>query len=114
MFSIIVIIVFVLFLLSIILLVAVGLCVGIAYLMTYFIPTLELSSVLVPVAILETAVIIALGTIFKELASESIKSTYLPFPDYSDDEEYHEEDEPEPEPPTVTKNRPYPIKKKRR
>ncbi|MEI7997498.1 MAG: hypothetical protein WCH01_21635, partial [Methylococcaceae bacterium] len=51
----------------IIVLIAVGLCIGIAHLMIYFIPTIELVNALVPAAILATVLIVILGGMIKSL-----------------------------------------------
>ena len=90
----------VLFILSIAALIAVGLCIGISHLMIYFIPTLDLTTTLVPAAILATTLIVVLGSVFKLWVSESIK---MRLPVYEEDE-YDEEDD-EPEPPAETKPR---------
>ena len=91
----------VLFILSIAVLIEVGLCIGIAYLMIYFIPTLDLASTLVPAAILATTLIIMLGSVFKLWVTETIKTG---LPGYYEEDEDDEEDD-EPEPPTRTKPR---------
>ena len=49
----------------IIVLIAVGLCIGIAHLMIYFMPTIELVNALVPAAILTTVLIVVFGEMIK-------------------------------------------------
>ena len=49
----------------IITLIAVGLCLGIAHLMIYFLPTIELVNALVPAAILTTVLIVVFGEMIK-------------------------------------------------
>jgi hypothetical protein len=94
-----VVLIIVLFILSIAVLVEVGLCIGIANLMIYFIPTLDLATTLVPAAILATTLIIILGSVIKLWVTESIK---IGLPGYYEADEDDEEDD-EPEPPTVSK-----------
>jgi len=96
-----VVIIFVLLLLLISALIVVGLCIGIAYLMIYFVPTISLVNTLVPAAILATVLIIMIGSAFKALVTQSIKNTLMPLSDYDDD----------PEPPPVINIKPYPVKK---
>src|SRR5450631_1285033 len=92
----------------IIALIAVGLCLGIAHLMIYFIPTIELVNALVPAAILATVLIVIFGEIIKGWVgnawaeSRSILSDYS----YEDKDDDEEDDEPEPEPPPVTRIHP--------
>jgi hypothetical protein len=100
-----VVIIFVLLLLLISALSVVGLCIGIAYLMIYFIPTISLVNTLVPAAILATVLIIMIGSAFKALVIQGIKNTIMPS-DY-DDEEYDDE----PEPPPVINIKSYSVKK---
>jgi small-conductance mechanosensitive channel len=95
--------------LSIIGLMAVGLCLGMAYLMAYFVPALDLTATVVPAAILATTVIIMFASVFKSWFSAGINDAFLPTL-YDDDEE----EDYEPEPPIVTKARSYPTKKNRR
>jgi uncharacterized membrane protein YqjE len=94
----------------IIVLIAVGLCIGIAYLMIYFIPTLELTNVLVPAAILTTVLIVIIGNVFKFWVAENAKNARILL---SDDDDY-EDDDDEPEPPPVTTIRSYQNKRNRR
>jgi len=97
--------------LSIIALMAAGLCIGMAYLMVYFVPALDLTATVVPAAILATTVIIMFASVFKSWFSAGINDAFLPtLYDYDDDEE----EDYEPEPPIVTKARSYPTKKNRR
>ncbi len=111
----IVLIIAVLIALSIIALMAVGLCLGMAYLMAYFVPALDLTSTLLPAAILATTIILMLASVFKLWIAETIKNTYPSLYGYDDDEEDEDDEDDEddePEPP-VTKVRSYPVKKTR-
>ena len=110
MFQILFFIAVVLLIVFIIILIAVGLCIGIAYLMIYFIPTLELTNVLVPAAILTTVLIVIIGNVFKFWATENAKNARILL---SDDDDY-EDDDDEPEPPPVTTIRSYRNKRNRR
>ena len=94
----------------IIVLIAVGLCIGIAYLMIYFIPTLELNNALVPASILTTVLIVIIGNVFKSWVAEYAKNARILL---SDDDDY-EDDDDEPEPPPVTTIRSYQNKRNRR
>jgi len=94
----------------IIVLIAVGLCIGIAYLMIYFIPTLELTNVFVPASILTTLLIVIIGNVFKFWATENAKNARILL---SDDDDY-EDDDDEPEPPPVATIRSYRNKRNRR
>lgn len=98
---IVVVLIVVLFILSIAVLVEVGLCIGIANLMIYFIPTLDLATTLVPAAILATPLIIMLGSMIKRWVTESIKIGLSGY--YEEDEDEDDEEDDEPEPPTVSK-----------
>ena len=98
MFQILFFIAVVLLIVFIIILIAVGLCIGIAYLMIYFIPTLELTNVLVPAAILTTVLIVIIGNVFKFWATENAKNARILL---SDDDDYEDDDEPEPPPVTT-------------
>jgi len=89
-----VVLIVVLFILSIAVLVEVGLCIGIANLIIYFIPTLDLATTLVPAAILATPLIIMLGSMIKRWVTESIKVGLSGY--YEEDEDDEEDDEPEP------------------
>ncbi len=101
--------------LSIVILLALGLCLGTAHLMVYFVPAIDLAGALVPAAILATTVIIMFASVFSAWFSAGIKDALRPPYGYDDDDgdEDEEEDEYEPEPP-LTKFRSYPIKKNRR
>lgn len=87
---------------SIIALMAMGLCIGMAYLMVYFVPALDLTAAVVPAAILATTVIIMFASVFKTWFAAGINDAFLPTL-YDDD---GEEEDDEPEPPVVTKARP--------
>jgi hypothetical protein len=97
--------------LSVIALMAMGLCLGIAYLMVYFVPSLDLPVTLVPAAILATTVILSLASVFKAWFTAGIRNTHPSLYGYDDDED---EEEYEPEQPVVAKFRSYPNKNKRR
>lgn len=105
MLIILVVIIVVLLLLLISALIVVGLCIGIAYLMIYFIPTISLANALVPAAILAAVLIIMVGSTFKAWVTQGIKNTLMPLSDY--DEEYDDE----PEPPPVINMKSYHVKK---
>ena len=77
-----------------------GLCIGIAYLMIYFIPTLDLTNTLVPASILTTVLIVIIGIVFKSWVAENARNARILL---SDDDDY-EDDDDEPEPPTVTES----------
>ena len=98
--------------LSVIALMAVGLCLGMAYLMVYFVPSLDLPVTLVPAAILATTVILTLASVFKAWFTVGIRNAHPSLYGYNDDDE--DDEEYEPEPPTVTKARSYPVRKNRR
>jgi uncharacterized membrane protein YqjE len=95
----------------IIVLIAVGLCIGIAYLMIYFIPILELTNALVPASILTTVLIVIIGNVFKSWVAENAKNACILL---SDDDDDYEDDDEEPEPPPVTTIRSYRNKRNRR
>jgi hypothetical protein len=59
-------------------LIVVGLCIGIAHLIVYFIPTIDLNNALVPAAILATVFIVMLASVFKFWITEYIKHAYMP------------------------------------
>jgi len=94
----------------IIVLIAVGLCIGIAYLMIYFIPTLELTNALVPASILTMVLIFIIGNVFKSWVTENAKNARILL---SDDDDY-EDDDDEPEPPPVTTIQSYRNKRNSR
>jgi hypothetical protein len=88
-------------------LISVGLCLGIAHLIIYLSPSLDLVSVLVPAAILTVLVMI----IYYKIAMFIFTfPSFSPPPDdeeeYDDDDEYHE--------PTIIRIHPNFNKKKRR
>ena len=89
MFKVIFFIAVILLVVFIIALIAVGLCIGIAHLMIYFMPTIELVNALVPAAILTTVLIVVFGEMIKSWVgnawaeSQSILSDYY----YEDDDE---------------------------
>jgi len=91
----------ILFILSLAILIATGICIGVANLMVYFIPALE-SATLVPAAILTTVTIITLGSAFKLWIAEDVKRSLNRY--YEEEEDDMEDDEP-PEPPPVTGHR---------
>lgn len=103
MLLIIVLIIFILLALFIIALMAVGLCIGIEYLMTYFIPTLGLNDALLPAAILATVPIAVIAGVVKFFISESVKNSPILLSGYDDEYEL--------EPPIVTRKRSYRSKK---
>ena len=115
MFKVIFFIAVILLVVFIIALIAVGLCLGIAHLMIYFMPTIELVNALVPAAILTTVLIVVFGEMIKSWVgnawaeSQSILSDY-----YHEDEDYDEEEDDEPEPPPVTRIHPNRNNRNRR
>ena len=89
----------VLFILSIALLIATGFCIAVANLMAYFIPTLDLSSTLVPAAILTTVTVITVGSVLKVWIAESgLRSLHR----YDEDDDVEDD---KPEQPIVTRRR---------
>ena len=94
----------------IIVLIAVGLCIGIAQLMIYFIPTLALTNALVPASILTTVLIFIIGNVFKSWVAENAKNARILL---SDDDDYEDNDD-DPEPPPVTTIRSYRNTRNRR
>jgi hypothetical protein len=115
MFKVIFFIAVILLVVFIIALIAVGLCLGIAHLMIYFMPTIELVNALVPAAILTTVLIVVFGEMIKSWVgnawaeSQSILSDY-----YYEDENDDEEEDDEPEPPPVTRIHPNRNNRNRR
>ena len=115
MFKVIFFIAVILLVVFIIALIAVGLCMGIAHLMIYFMPTIELVNALVPAAILTTVLIVVFGEMIKSWVgnawaeSQSILSDY-----YYEDEDEDDEEDDEPEPPPVTRNHPNRNNRNRR
>ena len=99
----------------IIALIAVGLCLGIAHLMIYFIPTIELVNALVPAAILTTVLIVVFGEMIKSWVGNAWAESQAILSDYSyEDEDDDEEEEDEPEPPPVTRIHPNRNNRNRR
>ncbi|HEY5139461.1 MAG TPA: hypothetical protein VIJ25_09135 [Methylococcales bacterium] len=96
----------------IIALIAVGLCLGIAHLMIYFMPTIELVNALVPAAILTTVLIVVFGEMIKSWVGNAWAESQSILSDYSYEDEDDEEDEPEP--PPVTRSHPHRNNRNRR
>src|SRR5450631_3673880 len=102
MFKVIFFIAVILLVVFIIALIAVGLCIGIAHLMIYFMPTIELADALVPAAILATVLIVIFGGMIKSWVGNAWADSQSILSDYS----YEDEDDDEPEPPPVTRIHP--------
>ena len=113
MFKVIFFIAVILLIVFIIALIAVGLCIGIAHLMIYFMPTIELVNALVPAAILTTVLIVVFGEMIKSWVGNAWAESQSILSDYSYEDE-DEEDEPEPEPPPVTRIHPNRNNRNRR
>jgi hypothetical protein len=111
MFKVIFFIAVILLVVFIIALIAVGLCLGIAHLMIYFMPTIELVNALVPAAILTTVLIVVFGEMIKSWVGNAWAESQAILSDYSYDDD-HEDDEPEP--PPVTRNHPNRNNRNRR
>ena len=94
----------------IIALIAVGLCIGIAHLMIYFMPTIELADALVPAAILATVLIVIFGGMIKSWVGNAWADSQSILSDYS----YEDEDDDEPEPPPITRIHPNRNNRNRR
>jgi len=109
MFKVIFFIAVILLIVFIIALIAVGLCIGIAHLMIYFMPTIELVNALVPAAILTTVLIVILGEMIKSWVGNAWAESQSILSDY-----YEDEDDDEPEPPPVTRIHPNRNNKNRR
>jgi len=109
MFKVIFFIAVILLVIFIVALIAVGLCIGIANLMIYFVPTIELADALVPAAILATALIVIFGGIIKSWIGNAWAESQSILSDYS----YEDEDD-EPEPPPVTRIHPNRNNRNRR
>ena len=105
MFKVIFFIAVILLVVFIIALIAVGLCLGIAHLMIYFIPTIELVNALVPAAILTTVLIVVFGEMIKSWVGNAWAESQSILSDYSYEDDDEEEDD-EPEPPPVTRSHP--------
>jgi hypothetical protein len=112
MFKVIFFIAVILLIVFIIALIAVGLCIGIAHLMIYFIPTIELVNALVPAAILATVLIVIFGEIIKGWVGNAWAESKSILSDYYDEED--DEDDDEPEPPPVTRIHPNRNNRNRR
>ena len=100
MFKVIFFIAVILLVVFIIALIAVGLCLGIAHLMIYFMPTIELVNALVPAAILTTVLIVVFGEMIKSWVGNAWAESQSILSDYYYEDEEDEEDEPEPPPVT--------------
>ena len=99
----------------IIALIAVGLCIGMANLMIYFIPTIELSDALVPAAILTTVLIVIFGGMIKGWVGNAWAESQSILSDYSyEDEDDDDDEDDEPEPPPVTRIHPNRNNRNRR
>ena len=85
MFEIIFFLVVLLILFGIFLMIVVGLFIGVAYLMMYFLPNIDLANALVPAAILTTVPIIMISNIFKQLINDSIYNSKI-YSDYEDED----------------------------
>ena len=85
----------------IIALITVGLCIGMANLIIYFIPTIELVDALVPAAILVTVLIVTFGGMIKSWIGNAWAESQSILSDYS-----YDDDDDEPEPPPVTRIHP--------
>ena len=107
MFKVIFFIAVILLVVFIIALIAVGLCMGIAHLMIYFMPTIELVNALVPAAILTTVLIVVFGEMIKSWVGNAWAESQSILSDYS-----YEDDEPEP--PPVTRSHPNRNNRNRR
>jgi len=104
MFKVIFFIAVILLVVFIITLITVGLCIGMANLMIYFIPTIELVDALVPAAILTTVLIVVFARMIKTgIGNAWEESKSMLYNSFEDDED---EDEDEPEPPPVTRIHP--------
>ena len=116
MFKVIFFIAVILLIVFIIALIAVGLCLGIAHLMIYFIPTIELVNALVPAAILTTVLIVVFGEMIKSWVGNAWAESQSILSDYSyEDEDYDDDEEDdEPEPPPVTRIHPNRNNRNRR
>jgi hypothetical protein len=111
MFKVIFFIAVILLVVFIIALIAVGLCLGIAHLMIYFMPTIELVNALVPAAILTTVLIVVFGEMIKSWVGNAWAESQAILSDYSYDDD---DEDDEPEPPPVTRNHPNRNNRNRR
>ena len=98
MFKVIFFIAVILLVVFIIALIAVGLCLGVAHLMIYFIPTIELVNALVPAAILTTVLIVVFGEMIKSWVGNAWAESQSILSDYSYEDDDEEDDEPKPPP----------------
>ena len=115
MFKVIFFIAVILLIVFIIALIAVGLCLGIAHLMIYFIPTIELVNALVPAAILATVLIVIFGEIIKSWVGNAWAESQSDLSDYYyEDEDEDDDEDDEPEPPPVTRIHPNHNNRNRR
>ena len=110
MFKVIFFIAVILLVVFIIALIAVGLCMGIAHLMIYFMPTIELVNALVPAAILTTVLIVVFGEMIKSWVGNAWAESQSDLSDYY----YEDEEDDEPEPPPVTRSHPNRNNRNRR
>jgi hypothetical protein len=85
MFKVIFFIAVILLVVFIIALIAVGLCIGMANLMIYFIPTIELADALVPAAILATVLIVIFGGMIKSWVGNAWAESTSILSDYYED-----------------------------
>ena len=114
MFKVIFFIAVILLVVFIIALIAVGLCIGMANLMIYFIPTIELADALVPAAILTTVLIVIFGEMIKSWVGNTWAESQSILSDYSYEDEDDDEEDDEPEPPPVTRIHPNRNNRNRR
>ena len=114
MFKVIFFIAVILLIVFIIALIAVGLCIGIAHLMIYFIPTIELADALVPAAILTTVLIVIFGEMIKSWVGNAWAESRSILSDYYYEDEDDDEEDDEPEPPPVTRIHPNRNNRNRR
>jgi hypothetical protein len=112
MFKVIFFIAVILLVVFIIALIAVGLCIGMAHLMIYFMPTIELADALVPSAILATVLIVIFGGMIKSWVGNAWAESQSILSDYSYEDE--DDDDDEPEPPPVTRIHPNRNNRNRR
>ncbi len=114
MFKVIFFIAVILLVVFIIALIAVGLCIGMAHLMIYFMPTIELADALVPSAILTTVLIVIFGEMIKSWVGNAWAESQSILSDYSYEDEYDDDEDDEPEPPPVTRIHPNRNNRNRR
>ena len=114
MFKVIFFIAVILLVVFIIALIAVGLCLVIAHLMIYFIPTIELVNALVPAAILATVLIVIFGGMIKSWVGNAWAESTSILSDYYYEDEDDDEEDDEPEPPPVTRIHPNRNNRNRR